>query len=167
MSKELRYIIDQISHEKGISRSQLRLTIESALLTAVKKKVDASDNLGLTINPDNFEISVFKIKTVVPDVTDRETEISLEGALALDEEAKLGDTVKSPLDIKDFVGRIAAQTAKQVILQKVREAERDVIYDKFVGKVGSIVSGTILRRDKNAYYVGIGKAEALLSVKDT
>jgi N utilization substance protein A len=166
MSKELRYIIEQISHEKGISRNTLRLTIESAMLTAVKKKFEASDNLGLIINPDTYEINVFKEKTVVDSVTDRIMEITLEEARKIDESADLGDTIKIPMDIKDF-GRIAAQTAKQVILQKVREAERDVIYDKFAGKVGSIISGTILRRDRNAYYIGIGKAEAVLPVKET
>ncbi|MBF0606644.1 MAG: transcription termination factor NusA [Candidatus Magnetobacterium sp. LHC-1] len=166
MSKELRYVIEQLSHEKGISKAQLRTTIESAMLTALKKKFIRSENVGLFINPDNYEIAAYKIKTVVDQVSDKHTEIALSDALLLSDKVAVGDTIKEPLDIKDF-GRIAAQTAKQVILQKVREAERDVIYDKFITKVGTIASGTVLRREKGMYYIGIGKTEAILPVKET
>ncbi|KJU81843.1 transcription elongation factor NusA [Candidatus Magnetobacterium bavaricum] len=166
MSKELRYVIEQISHEKGISKAQLRATIESAMLTALKKKLIRSDNVGLLINPDNYEIAAYKIKSVVEQVKDKHTEIALSDALLLNDKVVVGDTVKEPLDIKGF-GRITAQTAKQVILQKVREAERDVIYDKFITKVGTIASGTVLRREKGMYYIGIGKTEALLPIKET
>ncbi|MBF0456581.1 MAG: transcription termination/antitermination protein NusA [Nitrospirae bacterium] len=166
MSKELRYIIDQISHEKGISRDTLRTTIESAMLTAVKRKFTKFDNIGLTISPIDYEVSVFKIKSVVETVTDKQTQVSLEEAMAVSPDATLGSTLTEPLDIKDF-GRIAAQTAKQVIMQKVREAERDVIYDKFANKVGTVVSGTIIRKDRLSYSVSVGKAEAVLPVKET
>ncbi|WP_420264858.1 transcription termination factor NusA [Candidatus Magnetominusculus dajiuhuensis] len=166
MSKELRYIIDQISHEKGISRETLRTTIESAMLTAVKRKFTKFDNIGLTISPIDYEVSVFKIRSVVDTVTDNQTQVSLEEAIAISPDASLGCTINEPLDIKDF-GRIAAQTAKQVIMQKVREAERDVIYDKFANKVGTVVSGTIIRKDRFSYSVSVGKAEAVLPVKET
>ncbi|MBF0343261.1 MAG: transcription termination/antitermination protein NusA [Nitrospirae bacterium] len=166
MSKELRYIIEQLSHEKGITKDQLRSTIESAMLSALKKKFLRSENVTLIINPDNYEITAFKIKNVVDQVKDRHSEIALNDALLISDDAIVGSMVKEPLDMKDF-GRIAAQTAKQVILQKVREAERDVIYDKFITKVGTIVSGTVLRREKGTYYIGIGKTEALLPVKET
>jgi N utilization substance protein A len=166
MSKELKYIIEQLSNEKGISRDALRTTIESALLSAVKKKFSTTEDVGLTIAPDTYEMSIFNIKTVVAKVTDKFKEIILKDALALDEHTGLGRTVNVPVDLKDF-GRIAAQMAKQVILQKVREAERVVVFDKFAGKVGSILGGTVLRRDKGMYYIGVGKAEAVLPVKET
>ncbi|MEO5357324.1 MAG: transcription termination factor NusA [Nitrospirae bacterium YQR-1] len=166
MSKEIRYVIEQISNEKGISKDHLRATIESAMLTAVKRKFIRNENIGLTISPESYELSVFKTKTVVKKVADNDMEISLEDALILNKNAKVGDQIADPLDIKDF-GRIAAQAAKQVIMQKVREAERDVIYDKFIGKVHTVVSGVVQRKEKGMYFINIGKAEAVLPVRDT
>ncbi len=166
MSKELRFIIDQISREKGISQEVLRNTLESAMLSAVKKKFSTKENVQLNINPDTYEIMVYEVKTAVKKVKDETSEISLEDAYAFDNDAKIGNPVQIPLDIKDF-GRIAAQTAKQVLFQKVREAEREVIYDEFINKVGTIVSGTVLRREKGTYFVGVGKAEAILPLRET
>ncbi|MBF0518966.1 MAG: transcription termination/antitermination protein NusA [Nitrospirae bacterium] len=166
MSKEIRYVIEQISNEKGISRDHLRATIEAAMLTAVKRKFVRNENIGLTISPESYELRVFKVKTVVNNVVDPHIEITIPDALLLNKNAKIGDEIQDPIDIKDF-GRIAAQTAKQVIMQKVREAERDVIYDKFIGKVHTIASGVVQRKEKGMYFINIGKVEAVLPIRDT
>ncbi|KAF0185563.1 MAG: N utilization substance protein A [Nitrospirae bacterium] len=162
MSKELCFVIDQISREKGISRDALVKVLESALLSAARKKFANRENIHLTIDPKNCSIELYETKTIVESVSDRDLEVThadFPGRV-------LGDTVDFPLQLQDF-GRIAAQTAKQVLFQKVREAERDIIFDEYKDKIGSIVSGTILRKEKNLYFVGLGKTEAVLQQRDT
>ncbi len=166
MSKELRYLIDQLSFEKGISKETLRSNLESAILSAVKKRFSDSDNITLSVSPDNYEITACRIKSVVEKVQDDGNEISLKDAVEISKEAQVGEELNIPIDIKEF-GRIAAQTAKQVLFQKVREAEREVIYDEFISKVDTIISGTVQRKERGAYIVGIGKAEACLPIKET
>ncbi len=166
MPKELCYVVDQISREKGIPREVLIETLRSALLSATRKKFGGRTNIDLNIDPKTCDISVFETKTVTAKVVDRNEEISLQDACKISPEAKDGDTVNVPLDLHDF-SRIAAQTAKQVIFQRVREAERDVIYSEFKNKVGQIVSGVVMRKEKGAYFINLGKTEAVLPVKET
>jgi N utilization substance protein A len=166
MSKELCFVIDQISREKGISRDSLLHMLEAALLSAARKKYGERTNIGLRIDPKNCDISAFEIKTIVEKVSNRDEEISLSEAKDIFPEKKAGDTVEAPLQLHDF-GRIAAQTAKQVIFQKVREAERDIIYDEYKDKIGQIIGGTVLRKEKGAYYIGLAKTEAVLPQKET
>ena len=162
MSKELCFVIDQISREKGISRDALVKVLESALLSAARKKFANRENIHLTIDPKTCSISIYETKTVVEIVADRDLEV----ALADYADKIVGDTVDFPIQLQDF-GRIAAQTAKQVLFQKVREAERDIIFDEYKDKIGTIVSGTVLRKEKNMYFVGLGKTEAVLHQRDT
>ncbi|HMK43337.1 MAG TPA: transcription termination factor NusA [Dissulfurispiraceae bacterium] len=162
MSKELCLVIDQISREKGIARDALVKVLESALLSAARKKFSNRENIYLTIDPKTCNISIFETKAVVETVADADQEV----ALAAYPDKAVGDTVIFPLQMQDF-GRIAAQTAKQVLFQKVREAERDIIFDEYKDKVGQIVSGTVLRKEKNLYFVGLGKTEAVLHQRDT
>jgi transcription termination/antitermination protein NusA len=166
MPKELCYVVDQISREKGIPREVLIEALRSALLSATRKKFGGRTNIDLNIDPKTCDISVFETKTVTAKVVDRNEEISLQDARRISPEAKDGDTVNVPLDLHDF-SRIAAQTAKQVIFQRVREAERDVIYSEFKDKIGQIVSGVVMRREKGAYFINLGKTEAILPIKDT
>jgi len=166
MSKELCLVLDQICREKGISRDVLLDTLSSALLSATRKKFGGRENINLEIDPETCDISVFEIKTVVSKVTNKDEEISLKKARQISPEVKEGETVNIPLDLHEF-SRIAAQTAKQVIFQRVREAERDVIYNEFKDKVGQIVSGTVMRREKGLYFLNLGKTEAALPVKET
>jgi N utilization substance protein A len=165
MSKELCYVVDQISREKGISREVLIETLRSALLSATRKRFGGRMNIDLLIDPKNCDISVFEIKKVVTKVTDKDEEITLEEARKIAPETSEGDSVHVALNLHDF-SRIAAQTAKQVIFQKVREAERDVIYNDFKDKVGQIVTGTVMRRERGMYFLNLGKTEALLPLKD-
>ena len=165
MAKELCYVIEQISREKGIPRELLIETLRSALLSAARKRFGGRMNIDLTINPKNCDISVFETKRIVSAVSDKDEEISIEEALKLSPEAVEGNTIDLPLDFHDF-SRIAAQTAKQVIFQKVREAERDVIFNEFKDKVGQIVTGVVMRKEKGIYFLNLGKTEAFLPIKE-
>jgi len=166
MTKELCHVIEQISREKGISKETMVEALESALLSAMRKKYGGRTNINLTIDRKKCTIRVFESKQVVAEVTDPDMEISVKDGAKIDPSKKEGDTIEFPLDLQDL-GRIAAQTAKQVIFQRVREAERDVIYSEFKDKAGQIVSGTVMRREKGAYFINLGKTEAYLAIKDT
>jgi N utilization substance protein A len=166
MSKELCYVIDQISREKGISREILIEALQSALLSAIRKKFGGRTNLDITIDPKTCNIIAFETKKIVSKISDAHEEISVEDAKKTFPDMAEGDIVSIPLDLHDF-SRIAAQTAKQIIFQRVREAERDVIYNEFKDKVGHIVSGVVMRKEKGAYFLNLGKTEAILPIKET
>jgi N utilization substance protein A len=166
MTKELCHVIEQISREKGISKETMVEALESALLSAMRKKYGGRTNINLTIDRKKCNIRVYETKQVVSEVTDPNLEISVKDAQQIDPARKEGDTVDFELDLQDL-GRIAAQTAKQVIFQRVREAERDVIFSEFKDKAGQIVSGTVMRKEKGAYFINLGKTEAILAIKDT
>ncbi|MEW6584231.1 MAG: transcription termination factor NusA [Nitrospirota bacterium] len=166
MSKELCYVVDQISREKGITREVLIETLRTALLSAARKKFGGRANIDLTIDPKTCDISAFEIKRVVSEVSNKDEEISLSEARKISPDIEEGGTVNTPLDLHEF-SRMAAQTAKQVIFQRVREAERDVIYNEFKDKVGQIVSGVVMRKEKGIYFLNLGKTEAFLPIKET
>jgi len=166
MTKELCHVIDQISREKGISREILIEALESALVSALRKKYGGRTNIFLTMDRQKCSIHAYETRTVVAEVKEPFEEISVADANKLGPSKQEGDTVELPLDLHEL-GRIAAQTAKQVIFQRVREAERDVIYNDFKDKVGQIVSGIVMRREKGLYYLNLGKTEAVLPIKDT
>ncbi len=166
MTKELCHVIDQISREKGISRETLIEALESALLSAMRKKYGGRTNINLIIDREKCDLRVFETKAVVPEVQNPDEEISVSDAEKISPGIQEGGTVELPMDLHDL-GRIAAQTAKQVIFQRVREAERDVIYNEFKDKIGQIVSGTVMRREKGFYYINLGKTEAILPIKET
>ncbi|MBN2653835.1 MAG: transcription termination/antitermination protein NusA [Nitrospirae bacterium] len=165
MTKELCFVIDQISREKGISRESLVEVLEAALLSAARKKFSSKSNIGLRIDPKTCEISVFETMTVVDELTDPETEMRSAEAAAAYPGKVAGDTIEIPIPMPDF-GRIAAQTAKQVIFQKVRDAEREIIFDEYKDKIGQVVSGTVLRRERGCYFLSVGKAEAVMPIKE-
>ncbi len=166
MTKELVHVIDQISREKGISRDVLIEALSSALLSVARKKYDGRTNIDIKFDEKTGSFSFYETKTVVEKVEDEGYEISVKDAKAIDPRRAAGDEMEFPIEVKDF-SRIAAQTAKQVIFQRVREAEREVIYEEFKDKVGEIVSGTISRKEKGLYFVDIGKTEALLPQRNT
>jgi N utilization substance protein A len=165
MKSELMSVIDQIVREKGIEKEKVLAALESALLTAAKKRFGQGDNIQVDIDTDSGEISIVSKKTISENVVDAKTEISLEEARKIDGEAEMGDEIGSLLDMDDF-GRIAAQAAKQVICQKVREAEWESIEREFSKKEGELVHGVILGQERRNYLVDIGKTEALLPVQE-
>jgi N utilization substance protein A len=166
MPKELCYLIDQISREKGISRETLIEALRSALLSATRKRFGGRTNIDLKIDPKTCDITSFETKRIVSVVSDGTEEISLKEAVKILPDAKEGGTVDLPLDLHDF-SRIAAQTAKQVIFQRVREAERDAIYSEFKDKIKTIVGGQVMRRERGMYFLNLGKTEALLPIKES
>ena len=165
MKSELMSVIDQIGREKGIEKEKVLAALESALLTAAKKRYGQGDNIQVDIDTDSGEISIVSKKTIAEKVVNSKTEISLEEARKIDGEAEMGDEIGSLLDMDDF-GRIAAQAAKQVICQKVREAEWESIEREFSKKEGELVHGVILGQERRNYLVDIGKTEALLPVQE-
>ncbi len=164
MSQELIHVIDQISKEKGISKEMVIEAVESALVSAAKKKYGAQ-RIAVQIDPKRGDIVMYAYKKVVPDVTNPEEEITLEEAQTLYPDAQMEGEVPLQVEFQGF-GRIAAQTARQVIVQKVREAERDVILKEFNDKIGQLVNGIVLRHEKGAYYLDLGKTEAVLPARE-
>jgi len=164
MSQELIHVIDQISKEKGISKEMVIEAVESALVSAAKKKYGAQ-RIAVQIDPKRGDIVMYAYKKVVQDVANSDEEITLEEAQTLYPEAQMEGEVPLQVEFEGF-GRIAAQTARQVIVQKVREAERDVIFKEFNDKVGQLVNGIVLRHEKGAYYIDLGKTEAVLPARE-
>ena len=166
MNRELIRIIEQMSKERGIPKESIISTLEAALLSAVRKKYGIDMEINIRIDPKLGVISINALKKIVKDVVDPVGEISLSDAIKIDSSKDIGDSIESPISLAGF-GRIAAQTAKQVLFQKVREAEKDAIYEEYKDKAGQIVSGVVIRREKGCYYVALGRAEAVLPQKYT
>lgn len=164
MPTNLNYVIEQVGKDKGIDRKVIIEALEQAVLTASRKKYGHQGEIEVHYNEEIGEVELFQFKQVVEEVKDPSTEISLEEARELDNEVQIGDSLGVKLNT-DF-GRIGAQTAKQVIIQKVRDAERDNIYNEFKDRKGDIVSGTVQRMEKGNLYVNIGRAEAVLLSKE-
>ena len=164
MSQELIQVIDQISKEKGISKEMVIEAVESALVSAAKRKYGAQ-RVAVQIDPKRGDISMFAYKKVVPAVLNPDEEITLEDAISHFPEAQMDGEVPFQVEFEGF-GRIAAQTARQVIVQKVREAERDVVLREFNEKIGQLVNGIVLRHEKGAYFIDLGKTEAVLPARE-
>jgi transcription termination/antitermination protein NusA len=158
----LKRIIDQISRDKGIDRKLLVEAIEEAVRSAARKRYGSRREIEVQFNEETGEIEVFQYRTVVDEVEDEETEISIEEARKLDPEVELDDDLGEKLhDIADL-GRIAAQSAKQVIIHRMRDAERDVIFEMFRDRQGSIVNGIVQRFERGNMIINLGRTDAVL-----
>ena len=165
INKELIYVIQQIGNEKGIGVEVLFEALESALLSASKKTMGVADNVRMHLDRHTGSLQVFARKKVVQTVADPKLEIRLAEARGLNSAAELDDEIEVELPPQEF-GRIAAQTAKQVILQRVRDAERDAIYSDFIDKEGKIVRGVVHRIEKRNVIVELGKAEGVITERE-
>ncbi|PYN09221.1 MAG: transcription termination/antitermination protein NusA [Candidatus Rokuibacteriota bacterium] len=167
MNRELIMVIEQLGREKGIDKEVLFEALETALLSASRKSLGPGDNVRIHIDRKTGDFRIYQRKQVVDEVSDPETQIALADAKALNPEAEVGVELELLQDkpLQDL-GRIAAQTAKQVILQKVRDAEREGIYSEFVGKEGQILRGVVHRIEKRNVILEIGKAEAILPERE-
>lgn len=165
MASELGRVIEQVEKDKSINKAILIEALESALVMAAKKKYGIDKEIEAHYNEELGEIELFQFKTVVEEIGDDATEIILEKAKQLDPEVSLGDSMGVKLDTSQF-GRIAAQTAKQVIIQKVRDAERDVIYNEFNIRKGELVSGECRRVEYGCVVVDLGKTDAILPTRE-
>lgn len=165
MNRELISVIDEIGRQKGIDKTKVIGAIEAALQTAAKKRFGQAENIQVEIDPKTGEISVVSKKIIVDAVTNPKAEISLKEARVYDSEAEIGDEIGSLIDM-DELGRIAAQTAKQVIFQKVREAEWEAVQKEYSTRQGDLVNGIILGMERRNYLVDLGKTEAILPIQE-
>lgn len=168
MISELKRIIDQISRDKGIDRQLLIEAIEEAVMSAAKKKFGQRREIEARYNDELGEVELFQFRTVVEDddVADEQTEISLPDAKALDPEVQLGDELGSKMESAAELGRIAAQSAKQVIIQKMKDAESNVIYEMYKDRKGEIVNGIVQRFERGSMIVNLGRTDAILPAKE-
>lgn len=165
MNKEFIEAIAALEKEKDISKDILIEAIESALVSAYKKNYGTSQNVRVNIDREEGDIDVFMRKDVVEEVEDDMIEISLEEALEIDPRYEVGDVVEYQVTPRDF-GRIAAQTAKQVVVQRIREAERGMIFDDYITKQGEIITGTVQRISNETIFVNMGRAEGILAATE-
>ncbi len=161
MVSDLSRIIDQVGKDKGIDKKILIEALEQALLAAARKKYGPKQEIEAKFNEEVGEVELFQFKTVVKEVKNPPAEIALQEARELDVEVQIGDSLGTKIDLTEF-GRIAAQTAKQVIIQRVKDAERENIYEDYVDRKGEIISGTVQRFEKGAIIVNLGRAEAVI-----
>ncbi len=161
MNINLNHIIDQVVKDKGIDRGILVEALESAVLSAANKKYRNTRDLEAHYNEEIGEVEVFEFVTVVEEVANSYQEIDLEEAREIDPDVQIGDSLGMKMDASNF-SRIAAQTAKQVIIQKVREAEREGVFEEFKDRVGELVNGIVRRYERGDLIVDLGRAEALL-----
>ncbi len=164
-TKELISAIKELEKERGISKEYLLESIETALVTAYKRNFDSAENVKVTIDAETGDIRVYSVKEVVDEVENEMLQISLEEAKKENKDAKVGDTVEFEIVPRDF-GRIAAQTAKQVIVQKIREAERNMVFTEYNNRKGEIVSGIVQKADGGTVVLDLGKLEGIMLVKD-
>nr|WP_236838548.1 transcription termination factor NusA [Caldalkalibacillus salinus] len=155
-----------VEKEKGISKEVLIEAIEAALISGYKRNFNSAQNVRVDINRETGSVRVFARKNVVEEVVDPRLEMSLEAAHAMDPTYQVDDIVELEVTPKDF-GRIAAQTAKQVVTQRIREAERGIIFSEFIDREEDIMTGIVQRQDPRFLYVDLGKAEGLLPINET
>ncbi|MGM0167161.1 transcription termination factor NusA [Enterococcus sp. AZ135] len=165
MSKEMLNALDTLEAEKGVSKEIVIDALEAALVSAYKRHYGQSQNVEVEFNEKKGDIHVYAVKEVTEEVMDSQLEVSLKDAMGINPAYEIGDTIRFEVTPKDF-GRIAAQTAKQVILQRVREAERSIIYNEYSAYEKDIMQGVVERQDNRYIYVNLGKIEAVLSKQD-
>ncbi|MBP1931530.1 transcription termination factor NusA [Ammoniphilus resinae] len=157
--------LNDIEKEKGINKEVLIDAIEAALISGYKRNFNSAQNVRVDVNRETGQVKVYARKTVVEDVLDSRLEISLEAAQEIDPNFHLEDIVEIEVTPRDF-GRIAAQTAKQVVTQRIREAERGIIFSEFIDREDDIITGIVQRQDARNYYIDLGKVEAIMPLNE-
>jgi N utilization substance protein A len=165
MSSEILSVLEYMEKEKGIPRADMIATIANALKTAAQKGVNSGQELKIEINPKNGQLHAWALMKVVDSISNPKTEIHVEKAQAVKPGAAIGEMIEKEID-PSTLGRIAAQTARQAVMQRLRQFEKDRIYDDFKDQVGNIVTGTVRRRERNDLFVDLGKAEAVMPGKE-
>ena len=165
MNKEMFEALEELSLEKGINKDYILEAIETALVTAYKRNFNSSENVKIVIDEEHYTINVYSLKEVVEEVFDPAIEIDLASARNINPKAVMEDIVEVEITPKDF-GRISAQTAKQVIVQKLREAEREIVYSEYSDRQGEIVTGLIQKVDKNLVIVDLGRLEGVMTMNE-
>ena len=164
-NKELILALEDLEKEKGIKKEYLLDSIETALVTAYKRNFDSLENVKVVMDPKTGATHVYSLREVVEKPENKNTQISLKEAQKISKDFKEGDSVETEIVPRDF-GRIAAQTAKQVIIQKLREVEREIVFNEFNERKGEIVSGIIQKADKNIVVMDLGRLEGVMPAKE-
>ena len=162
---DIKRVVDQVSRDKGIDREVLIKALEEALKSAARKKFGPKMDIEVQYSDETGEIEVFQFKEVAEVVTEPATEISLEEGRKLDPECEIGDSLGSKMDTSTF-GRIAAQSAKQVIIQKMKDAEKSAVYANFIDRKGEIINGIVQRIDRGEIIVNLGQTEGILPIRE-
>jgi len=165
MSNEILSVLEYMEKEKGISRPDMIEAISSAIAGAAQRGIGAGREIRVVINPKTGSLKAWTVLKVVDSVGDDAQEIHVEKAQAIRPDAQIGETIEKEVD-PAFLGRIAAQTARQAIMQRIRQFEKDRIYDDYKDTVGDIVTGTVRRRERGDLIVDLGKAEAILPPRE-
>jgi N utilization substance protein A len=165
MNAEFIAMLDYLERERGIKREILLEAVSSALLSASKKSVGAARDLRIDIDPRSGDIRALANLVVVENVQNPQDEIALVKARKIKPEAKIGDTIEMEVTPRNF-GRIAAQTAKQAMMQRIRQVEKEMIYEEFKDRAGEIVSGTVRRFDRSDVILDLGKFEAIMPQRE-
>ena len=165
MSSEILSVLEYMEKEKGIDRQDMIGAISLAIKTAASKGVNAGQELKVEIDPKTGGLQAWMLLNVVDSLSDPSTEIHIEKARLIDKELNLGDVFEKPID-PAFLGRIAAQTARQAIMQQVRQFEKERIFDDYKDSIGDVVSGIVRRRERSDLIIDLGKAEALLPARE-
>jgi N utilization substance protein A len=162
MLSELKRMIDQISRDRGFDKKLLIEAIEEAVASAARKKYGSRRDIEVHYNEELGEVEVFQFRSVVEEAEDEQTQIDLAAAQKLDPDVQLGDDLGERMDNIAELGRIAAQSAKQVIIHRMKDAERDVIYDMFKDRQGEVVSGIVQRFERGNMVINLGRTDAIL-----
>lgn len=162
---DVKRVVEQVSRDKGIDRQILIQALEEALRSAARKKYGAKIDIEAKFNDQSGEIEIFQFKEVVEEVTEPDLQISLQEGRKLDAECEVGDSLGTKMDAATF-GRIAAQSAKQVIIQKLKDAERDAVYTNYIDRKSEIINGIVQRFDRGDIVVNLGATEAVLPVRE-
>lgn len=165
MSNEILSVLEYMEKEKGISRPDMIEAISAAIAGAAQRGIGAGREIRVEINPKTGALKAWSVLNVVDSVADDSSEIHIEKARAIRPDAQIGETIEKEID-PAYLGRIAAQTARQAIMQRIRQFEKDRIYDDYKDTVGDIVTGTVRRRERGDLIVDLGKAEAILPPRE-
>lgn len=165
MSNEILSVLEYMEKEKGISRPDMIEAISGAIASAAQRGISAGQEVRVEINPKTGALKAWSVLNVVDSVADDSVEIHVEKARAIRPDAQVGETIEKEID-PAYLGRIAAQTARQAIMQRIRQFEKDRIYDDYKDVVGDIVTGTVRRRERGDLIIDLGKAEAILPPRE-
>lgn len=165
MNKEFIRALDEIQKEKGIDKGIILESIEKALAKSYEKNFDDNTNVEIKINDETGDVNVYTLKEVVEEVENKNLQISLEEAISHKKKAKLGDILKIKIAPKNF-GRVAAQTARNIVIQQIKDAERKSIYNEYIDKAREVITGDVQRIDYNNIYINLGKTEGFIPAKE-
>ena len=165
LTADIKQVIEQVSRDKGIDREVLIKALEEALKSAARKKYGSKIDIETQYNEETGEIEVFQFQEVVEEVTEPDLQISIEKGRELDSDCEIGDSLGIKMDTSSF-GRIAAQSAKQVIIQKMKDAEKNAVYNNFINRKGEIRNGIVQRIERGDIIVNLGQTEGILKVRE-